>query len=215
MEDYSWITIKKILSYYGYKTFKRKPKAFKEILDVLEYMINNNMIQIAQDLDSINYDTGIEIKIIAENFDCPDKWIRLTSGEFNQIMLADSSINKENLLLTFLYVSSYIGHRPRDADGNEKMSDPSSAPEAFFKNLHLMSDDIAMSRDTVTRCMHDLVSIGLLKRKVVGSVKCADKPPQNVPNIYVLNRENCAQEIEWALSKMKEIYQVESFSDSY
>ena len=68
-EDYSWITIRKVLEFYGYKTTSRKPKAFKEILDVLEYMINNKMIYIKQDLDSINYDTGIEIKIIKENFD--------------------------------------------------------------------------------------------------------------------------------------------------
>ena len=39
-EDYSWITIRKVLEFYGYKTTKHKPKAFYEILDVLEYMIN-------------------------------------------------------------------------------------------------------------------------------------------------------------------------------
>lgn len=29
-EDYSWITVRKILEFYGYKTTSRKPKAFKE-----------------------------------------------------------------------------------------------------------------------------------------------------------------------------------------
>ena len=52
-EDFSWITIRKILEFYGYKTTKRKPKAFHDILDVLEYMINNKMNQVKQDLDSI------------------------------------------------------------------------------------------------------------------------------------------------------------------
>ena len=33
-ENYSWITIRKVLEFYGYKTTKHKPKAFYEILDV-------------------------------------------------------------------------------------------------------------------------------------------------------------------------------------
>ena len=58
-EDYSWITIREIMNFYGYKTHRNKPKAFKEVLDVLEYMINNKMIKIEQDLDALSYDTGI------------------------------------------------------------------------------------------------------------------------------------------------------------
>ena len=34
IEDFSWITIRKVLNFYGYKTTRHKPKAFKEILDV-------------------------------------------------------------------------------------------------------------------------------------------------------------------------------------
>lgn len=211
LEDYSWITIKKVLEYYGYKTTKRKPKAFKEILDVLEYMINNRMIKVVQDLDTITYDTGIEIKIISENFDYPEKWSKLTSETFARIMVSESSINKENLLLAFLYVNSYIINRPKNPDGTEKMHNPSSMPEAFYRNLHVMASDIAMSRDTVTNCMQELVSLGILKKKVVGSVKRDNTPPQNVPNIYVINKDNYKQEIKWALDKMKEIYQVDSF----
>ena len=33
-EDYSWITIRKVLDFYGYKTHRNKPKAFKEILEI-------------------------------------------------------------------------------------------------------------------------------------------------------------------------------------
>lgn len=39
------------------------------------------------------------------------------------------------------------------------------------------------------------------------------KPPQNVPNIYVLNKEGYEQEIEWAIAKMLEIYNVDSFGE--
>ncbi len=37
------------------------------------------------------------------------------------------------------------------------------------------------------------------------------KPPQNVPNIYVLNKEGYKQEIEWALNKMLKLYKVDEF----
>lgn len=95
-EDYSWITIRKVMEFYGYKTTKHKPKAFQEILDVLEYMINNKMIEVQQDLDTLGYDTGIEIKIIPENFDAADKFSKITSSQLDFIMMNESSINKEN-----------------------------------------------------------------------------------------------------------------------
>lgn len=37
------------------------------------------------------------------------------------------------------------------------------------------------------------------------------KPPQNVPNIYVLNKEGYQQEIKWAMNKMLEVYGVKEF----
>ena len=118
-EDYSWITLRKVLNFYGYKTHKRRPKAVQEILDVLEYMINNKMIEVQQDLDTLGYDTGIEIKIIPENFDTVDKFSKITSSQLDFIMMNESSINKENILMAFLYINSYIYVRQRDKNGNE------------------------------------------------------------------------------------------------
>ena len=52
----------------------------------------------------------------------------------------------------------------------------------------------------------------LLVKKEVGSIqKDTDKQPQNVPNIYVLNKEGYQQEIKWAMNKMLEIYGVKEF----
>ena len=117
-EDYSWITLRKVLNFYGYKTHKRRPKAVQEILDVLEYMINNKMIEVQQDLDTLGYDTGIEIKIIPENFDAVDKFSKITSSQLDFIMMNESSINKENILMAFLYINSYIFIRPKNKDEN-------------------------------------------------------------------------------------------------
>ena len=216
-EDYSWITVRKILEFYGYKTTSRKPKAFKEVLDVLEYMINNKMIKIQCDLDSLNYDTGIEIKIIPENFDYPDHFCKLTSSQLDVIMMNDSVINRECLLMAFLYINSYIGNRPKKDDGSEVMFNPETKPEAFWRSIESMSKELSMSKDTITQCIDFLTTStgdkkALLIKREVGSVQPDPrKPPQNVPNIYVLNKDGYQQEIEWALHKMLEVYGVDSF----
>ena len=215
-EDYSWITIRKVLDFYGYKTKKNKPKAVYEILDVLEYMINNKMIEVKQDLDSLSYDTGIEIKIIPENFDYPDNFTKFTSSQFDAILMADSSLNRENILMAFLYINSYIGCRSKKDDGSE-YENAKDNPEAFFRSIKNMSEELAMSKDTINQCINYLITStknkpALLIKREVGSVQPdKSKPPQNVPNIYVLNKEGYEREIEWALNKMKEIYEVGEF----
>ena len=218
-EDYSWITLRKVLNFYGYKTHKRRPKAVQEILDVLEYMINNKMIEVQQDLDTLRYDTGIEIKIIPENFDAVDKFSKITSSQLEFIMMNESSINKENILMAFLYINSYIYVRQRDENGNETMTNPETKPEAFWKSVDSMSKELSMSKDTINQCIQYLTSsIGdqkpLLIKHEVGSIQPdSRKPPKNLPNIYVLNKEGWKQEIEWAINKMMEIYNVESFGE--
>lgn len=181
-------------------------------------MINNRMIEIKQDLDSINYDTGIEIKIISKNFDYPDCFTKLTSSQFNAIMMNESGLSRESILMAFLYINSYIGCRPRNEDGSEKLSDPGTKPEAFWRSIECMAKDLSMSKDTITQCMNYLTtSIGskeaLLIKKEVGSIQTDSKnPPKNVPNIYVINKKGYQQEIEWALKKMLEVYGVAEFA---
>ena len=182
-------------------------------------MINNKMIEVQQDLDTLGYDTGIEIKIIPENFDAADKFSKITSSQLDFIMMNESSINKENILMAFLYINSYIFIRPKNKDDEDVMYNPESKPEAFWRSIESMSKELSMSKDTINQCIQCLTSsIGnkepLLIKKEVGSIKPdPKKPPQNVPNIYVLNKEGYEQEIEWAIAKMLEIYNVDSFGE--
>lgn len=179
-------------------------------------MINSKMIEVKQDLDSLSYDTGIEIKIISENFDYPDKFTKITSSQFDAIMMADSSLNRENILMTFLYINSYIGCRSRKNDGSE-LDEAKENPEAFYRSLNNMAEELSMSKDTINQCINYLTTStkntpALLVKREVGSVQPdKSKPPKNVPNIYVLNKEGYKQEIEWALNKMMELYQVDEF----
>ena len=174
------------------------------------------MIEVKQDLDSLSYDTGIEIKIIPDNFDSPDKFGKLTASQFDTIMMADSSLNRENILVAFLYINSYIGCRKKQDDGSE-YENAKDNPEAFYRSIKHMSEELSMSKDTINQCIEYLTKSSddipaLLIKKEVGSVQPdKSKPPQNVPNIYVLNKEGYKQEIEWALNKMLELYKVNEF----
>ena len=205
-ENYSWITIKKIFEFYGYKTCKHKPKTFYEILDILEYMIKEEMIEIVQDLDNISYDTGIEIKINSSKFDAPANFTKLTSHQLDYIWYSETSLNKENILIAFLYINSYIGCRKRKEDGTE-FDDASNYPEACWQSLDNMAQNLGMSKATMNQCIDYLTSELeplLIREKFYGIDE--DNFQYNAPSIYVLNKEGYKKEVKWAIQKMKEIY---------
>lgn len=216
LENYSWLTINEILRYYKVKTTKHKPKAFSEILDVLKYMNESKMIEIQQDLDSASYDTGIKIVVKPNYFDSNGKYCMIPFNVLDKIMDSETTVNKEAALLSYLYIGSYIGG---NVPQNETETDEQylkrlkNFPKAFFRDINNMAKDLSMSKDTITKCINYLQKEGLIIKKTVGSIKRDCKPPQNVPNIYVLNQKGYEQEIEWALEKMKKNYNVDYFEE--
>lgn len=220
-EDQSYIVISEIFNLCKYKQTKHKPKIFFEIIKCLLFLHESNMINITSDFDiyNVGYNECIQMDIIPENFDATDKFSKITSSQLDFIMMSESSINKENILMAFLYINSYIFIRPKNKNNEEIISNPKSKPEAFFRSMESMSKELAISKDTLNQCIQCLTSSTedkqpLLIKREVGSIQPnPKKPPQNVPNIYVLNKEGYEQEIEWAISKMLEIYDVDSFGE--
>lgn len=220
-EDQSYIVISEIFNLCKYKQTKHKPKIFFEIIKCLLFLHESNMINITSDFDihSVGYNECIQMDIIPENFDATDKFSKITSSQLDFIMMSESSINKENILMAFLYINSYIFIRPKNKNNEEIINDPKSNPEAFFRSMESMAKELAISKDTLNQCIQCLTSSSenqkpLLIKREVGSIQPdPKKPPQNVPNIYVLNKEGYEQEIEWAILKMLEIYNVDSFGE--
>lgn len=218
-EDQSYIVISEIFNLCKYKQTKHKPKIFFEIIKCLLFLHESNMINITSDFDihSVGYNECIQMDIIPENFDATDKFSKITSSQLDFIMMSESSINKENILMVFLYINSYIFIRPKNKNNEETISDSKSKPEAFFRSMESMAKELAISKDTLNQCIQCLTSSSenqkpLLIKREVGSIQPdPKKPPQNVPNIYVLNKEGYEQEIEWAILKMLEVYNVDSF----
>ena len=218
-EDISHISIGQILRSCGYKTTRRKPKLFYEIIKCLLFLKENYFVDVTIDPFSIGYDDLIQIKIISKTFDVQSNFTKLYGKDLDAILNGKTSLNRENILMAFLYINSYIGCRPKKDDGSE-FDNAKDNPEAFFRSIKNMSEELAMSKDTINQCINYLTTStennpALLIKREVGSVQPdKSKPPKNVPNIYVLNKEGYKQEIEWALNKMLQLYQVDEFYPS-
>lgn len=174
-------------------------------------MINSKMIQIKQDLDSLTYDTGIEIKIIPENFDYPNRFTKLSTSQLDMIMMADSSLNREHILIVFLYIASHINCR-KNQESNRELNYEQEHPEAFWKSIRNMEKELSMSKNTINQCIDYLTTStdsknALLIKKELGYLQPNLKTsPQNIPSIYVLNKPGYEQEIEWAVKKILKTY---------
>lgn len=199
IEGYSWLTIRKVLNFYGYKCSKNKPKAFQEILDVLQYMVDTHMISIQQNLQDLTYDTGIEIQIISENFDHKENFTKLTAYQLDTILNAEPRMNKENLLLTFIYISSFIGYRPILSNGLQG----NLQPAACWCSIQKISADLSISKKSVLSCIDYLTTPSqshnalLVKYDLGNAIKQPHK--HATLNIYVLNQDGYQHEIQLAI----------------
>ncbi len=215
-EDKSYITIGQVFRTCGYKISRNKPKVYYEIIKSLLFLKENYFIDTFFDIYAVGYEDCIEIDIISKNFDATNNFTKLYGKDFDTIMLADSSLNRENILVAFLYINSYIGCRSRQNEGSE-YENAKDNPEAFYRSIKHMAEELSMSKATINQCIEYLTKSSddipaLLIKREVGSVQPdKSKPPKNVPNIYVLNKEGYKQEIEWALNKMLELYKVNEF----
>lgn len=218
-EDKSHMTIGQILNMCGYKKSKNRPKVFYEVVKSILFLKENHYIETDFNFENIGYNDCIELNIISQNFDADKDFTSLFYKDFDNLMTIDSKPSKESLLVCYLYIKSYIIPRKRDKEGNEVSGCPSNSPEAFYRSIENMAKELSMSKDTINQCIDHLSTStdthnALLVKREVGSIKPnKNKPPQNVPNIYVLNKSGYQQEIEWALLKMMELYKVDSFDE--
>lgn len=208
-EGISHISIGQILSICNYKATHKKAKVFYEIIKCLLFLKENEYIDFDFDPYLISYNDMIEIKIYPNNFIPQGNFTMIYWDDFDFIMNSKTIFNKEPLLLTFLYICSYIGCRPRNDDGTEKLPDPSDSPEAFFHSLTSMATGLAMSKSTISQCIDFLTGPtenhnALLIKKEMNDEKTA----KAFPNIYVLNKEGYQREIKWAQKKLREIYSI-------
>lgn len=203
IEDYSWITVGKIFDFYGYKKFRNKPKAFGEIINVLLKMQELQMIQIYTDLHSVDYDTGIEIKINPISFDASTHFTMITSSQIQNISNAPKEINKENILMVFIYICSYIAQKT-----NKCLNHTSYV---CWRSLNTISDDLKISKQATVNCLNYLTSStdsekALLAKRELGYVYSEENSlPKKAPNIYTYNKPEYIPELEKAAELLRHI----------
>ena len=188
-----------MLHSYGYSISTRKTSVFSDVIAVLRVMVENEMIEIASDLSKVKADTGIEIKTNNLVFDTSKNFTIVTIEQFKTILSLNTKVNKENILLVYLYVKSYIISRKPD------IPNPFDCPEAFYKSTDKIVKDLGMSKSTVNKCLQILASGEhplLIKKEMGFSHSEKDKPAKKLPNIYVLNKSGYETEIAWAKEKL-------------
>lgn len=198
-ENKSYITIGQVLDLCSYKKSKRKSKVFYEIIKSLLFLKENYFINCDFNYYTIGYDECIPIEIITENFDVKDNFTKMYNKDFDQIFNSDTNLSKESILAVYLYIVSFM---------DSGSDDTYNTPKAFWRSIDKTAKELSMAKKTVNQCIDYLIASSknrpaLLIKREIGNVQFnQNRPPQNAPNIYVLNREGYEREIELTLSKL-------------
>lgn len=187
-DDYSYIILQNVFDFYGFNfgksSARNKPKLFYEIIDVLNYMVNENMIEIKQSLTKISLSTGIEIKIIPQNYYPSKNFTILTFDQLDAIYANTTQLRNGNILAVLLYILSYF-------DENN-----TSRKKNFWGSVKSMTETLSISRTTTDKCLQYLIEEHgdkppILTKKYSGRKKVKkieDKVTvKNETNVYTLN----------------------------
>ena len=207
---YSWLKIRNVHKFLGYST-KNKTKVFFNIIDSLQFMVDHKIIQILDkdiDLNKIGFDYGITIKTNPKYFNRKNDFIKVPYKYLKYISHDNFYSNKENVLLVLLYICSFIMPRCKLTDGSDIDKYKQNNPEAMWRSINTISEDIGLSTNTIIRCIKYLTSNeydhnSILLKKTLKSFDTASDIFKNSPSIYVINNENAQQELKWAFEKIK------------
>ena len=200
-ENKSYITIGQVLNLCKYKKSSRKPKVFYEIIKSILFLKENYFINCDFDYHTISYDECIPIEIITENFDVKDNFTKMYSKDFDQIFASDTNLSRESILAVYLYIVSFMDSGLDDITTRD-------TPKAFWRSIDKTAKELSMAKKTVKQCIDYLIASSknrsaLLIKREIGNIQLnQNRPLQNAPNIYVLNKEGYEREIELALSKL-------------
>lgn len=214
--NYSWISIQNVLCAMGYNADRKNAKIFREVIYALKYLVAMRMIKLLRDIDidSVRYDTAIEVKIISENFDPTNNFCKLSFYQLDFITNNQTSIKTENILMVFLYIDSYIILRPKNGDEEIMgITEQENNPEVFWRSIAQMTQVLEMSKNTIRQCLNYLITPQpdpetgeiLSPLLVKGNIKGIENytcGTIKVPNVYALNQAGSSREIQCAIQKI-------------
>lgn len=225
LSDTSYLIISEIFELHRVSMRKNKTPFFYEIVKCIMFLSQSNMIEITSefDVDKISYNTPIIINVLNNNFDPTNSFTMLTYGEFDSIMSIKSKVNKENLLVVFLYLKSFIfsDEAKKKSKQNEEIKQDyfknMKSSKSFFTSIENAQMVLGISKHTINSCLNALTSFDgstsplLIKHDVGSIIDPKTQKPKNIPNIYVLNKAGYQHEINLTLENLKQKYKVEKF----
>lgn len=176
------------LNLYGVECTPRKPKLFRDIVTSLQFLESEGLITVEQELSKLKYDTLIRVQI-EPDFDVYLNFVKFSKSELENILSIDTTINKDILIHSFLYIKSHIFKRHYSSETI------SSTPEAFFKSIRSSSAEIGISKNTFHSCVKALCE-GNNALLVSGSqVSNNEEQPFFAPRAIVLNKPGWEDEL--------------------
>lgn len=176
---------------------------------ILQNLFDNDLISLINgyQFPPQNISTAIPYIVNENKFDTVNNFTKLSDREFDAIIRYNSNRNKENLLALYLYVKSFYH---QSTTGNR--------PIGFYQSLNTVKERIGLSRYTTIGLYDELIEKKLLYKYYVGSreiSKSGGKVRENVPNIYVPNLSQTAEELDDTYKStvdiMKDYYGVTEF----
>lgn len=184
-DDRSHLVINEVFDYYNYKKRERDTPLFRDIIYVLHYMGAMLMIDFTNNITAIPFNSPINIKINSRHFDPVNHFTILPFSHFDTISEYADGYKKDILLLSYLYIVSYINNR-------EGMA------RAFYRSREDSAKQLGLSMDTLDKYFFHLVEIGLLKRNEEKKQSLGKDDVKSHTIIYVLNETGYKEELERA-----------------
>ena len=202
-------SIQYIIDSCGYKSHRGQDRVNRTYETILQNLFDNELIYLVNgyQFPPQNISTAIPYIVNENKFDVVSNFTKFTDREFDTIIRYNSNRNKENLLALYLYVKSFYH---QSTTGNR--------PIGFYQSLDTVKERIGLSRYTAIGLYDELIEKKLLYKYYVGSreiSKGGGKIRENVPNIYVPNLNQTAEELDDTYKStvdiMKDFYGVTEF----
>lgn len=174
----------------GYKQRRGFSQINSVYENILKNLLDNGSISLVDgyQFPPQNISTAIPYIVNENKFDVVDNFTKFTDREYDAIIRYNSNRNKENLMALYLYVKSFYH---QSTTGNR--------PIGFYQSLDTIKERIGLSRYTTIGLYDELIKKKLLYKYYVGSreiSRSSGTVRENVPNIYVPNFGQTAEELE-------------------
>ena len=219
----SYLVISDVLTDCGYRLDRNRTGIYWEVLRSLALLHVSGMITFDDGFDLSKATMNKMIHVNLTSIFCSGNlYVQLFEKDYEKIIKNNEKFMTENVLVIFLYASSYMINRRKDMPKEEY----DNSPSAFFGSVDSMCEVLGFSSTTVLNVLHFLSDDEAFDDGEALFVKCEvgsiyderDDLPKNLPNIYVKNAPGSDEEIQLAFNYLKKLYKKNGFDsqrDSY